>query len=129
MAVTDYYPAHGILDWSEGSSALGWLRWACAGSSRPGDSSIGIQLDEKGIPMAIREPIAALALGPTETTVAHVASRVFCALIGAGRLTDENCDELVEFAVRAAVDLARQVDRAVESDGETATRGSFGGIG
>jgi len=79
--------------------------------------------------MSIREPIAALSLGESETTVVHAASRIFSALIAAGRLTEANCDELVEFAVRAAVDLARQVDRAVESDGETVARSSLGGIG
>ena len=78
--------------------------------------------------MSIREPIAALSLGPSEKTVVHAASRIFAALISAGRLTKDNSDELVELAVRAAVDLARQVDRAIESDGETVTRGSFGGI-
>jgi hypothetical protein len=76
--------------------------------------------------MSIREPIAALTLEPSETAVLHAASRIFSALVVAGRLDDQNCDELVDFSVRTAVALARESDHAIESDGEV-TRGALGG--
>ena len=68
--------------------------------------------------MAIREAISALKLDGGETVVLHVASRVFAALVASGRLTEKNGDELIEFSVRTAVELARQTDLAIESDGE-----------
>jgi len=77
--------------------------------------------------MPIREPIAALTLEPSETAVLEAASRIFSALIAAGRLGEENQDELVELSVRAAVALAREADRAIESDHEVVTRSSLGG--
>ena len=77
--------------------------------------------------MPIREPIAALTLEPSETAVLEAASRIFSALIVAGRLGEENQGELVEFSIRAAVALAREADRAIESDHEVVTRSNFGG--
>jgi hypothetical protein len=68
--------------------------------------------------MSIREAISALTLLGSETEVMHAASRIFAALITAGRLGETNQDELIEFSVRAAVDLARQTDVAIQSEGE-----------
>lgn len=68
--------------------------------------------------MSIREAISALTLQGSETEVMHAASRIFAALIAAGRLGETNQDELIEFSVRAAVDLARQTDVAIQSQGE-----------
>lgn len=68
--------------------------------------------------MSIREAISALTLQGSETEVMHAASRIFAALITAGRLGEANQDELIEFSVRAAVDLARQTDVAIQSEGE-----------
>jgi hypothetical protein len=68
--------------------------------------------------MSIREAISALTLQGSETEVMHAASRIFAALITAGRLGETNQDELIEFSVRAAVDLARQTDVAIQSEGE-----------
>jgi len=76
--------------------------------------------------MTIRNPIAALALEPNEIAVLQAASRIFSALVAAGRLDDENGDELVEFSVRTAVALARESDRAIESDGEVLSRSGGG---
>ena len=76
--------------------------------------------------MTIRSPIAALALEPNEMAVLQAASRIFAALVGAGRLDDENGDELVELSVRMAVALARESDRAVESEGEVLSRSGGG---
>jgi len=76
--------------------------------------------------VTIREPIAALTLEPTEMAVLHAASRIFSALIAAGRLDDRNADELVDYSVRMAVALARESDHAVESDGEVSTHGMLG---
>ena len=68
--------------------------------------------------MSIREAISALTLQGSETEVMHAASRIFAALITAGRLGETNQDELIEFSVRAAVELARQADVAIQSEGE-----------
>jgi hypothetical protein len=76
--------------------------------------------------MAIREAISTLKLDGSETAVLHVASRVFAALVASGRLTDKNGDELIEFSVRTAVELARQTDLAIESDGELISRSPLG---
>lgn len=76
--------------------------------------------------MAIREAISALKLDGSETAVFHVASRVFAALVASGRLTEKNGDELIEFSVRTAVELARQTDLAIESDGEVISRSPLG---
>ncbi len=76
--------------------------------------------------MSIREAISALSLQGSETEVMHAASRIFAALIAAGRLTETNQDEMVEFAVRAAVDLARQTDVAIQSEGEAMGLSAFG---
>ena len=67
--------------------------------------------------MSIREAISALTLQGSETEVIHAASRIFAALITAGRLGETNQDELIEFSVRAAVELARQADVAIQSEG------------
>jgi len=68
--------------------------------------------------MSIREAISALTLHGSEGEVMHAASRIFAALIATGRLNETNQDELVELSVRAAVDLARQTDIAIQSQGE-----------
>jgi len=76
--------------------------------------------------MSIREAISALSLEGSETEVLHAASRIFAACIVAGRLSEKNQDELIEFSVRAAVEIARQSDLAVQSDGEPITRSALG---
>jgi len=68
--------------------------------------------------MARPQPIAALELQPSEAIVVNAASRIFSALIVAGRLTPENQVDLVRLAVRSAVDLALETDRILESDDE-----------
>jgi hypothetical protein len=77
--------------------------------------------------MSIREPIAALSLQGSETEVMHAASRIFAAFVAAGRLGEDNQDALVETSVRVAVELARQADLAIQSDGESTTRSALGG--
>jgi hypothetical protein len=76
--------------------------------------------------MSIQEPIAALALQGSEIEVMHAASRILAACIAAGRLSETNEDELIEFSVRCAVELARQADLAIQSDGETSARSALG---
>ena len=76
--------------------------------------------------MSIREAISALSLEGSETEVLHAASRIFAACIVAGRLSETNQDELIEFSVRTAVELARQSDLAVQSEGEATTRSALG---
>jgi hypothetical protein len=76
--------------------------------------------------MPIREAITALNLDTSETAVLHVASRVFAALVASGRLSEKNSDELIEFSVRTAVELARQTDLSIESAGEVISRSPLG---
>ena len=52
--------------------------------------------------------------------------RVFAALVASGRLTEKNSDDLIEFSVRTAVELARQTDLAIESSGEVISRSPLG---
>jgi hypothetical protein len=68
--------------------------------------------------MSLRKPVASLELQPSETAVVHAASRILAALIGAGKLTTDNADDLVRTSVRLAIDLALETDRVVESDDE-----------
>jgi len=76
--------------------------------------------------VAIREAISALNLADGETAVLHVASRVFAALVASSRLTEKNSDELIEFSVRTAVELARQTELAIEGAGEVISRSPLG---
>jgi len=75
--------------------------------------------------MSIREPIAALKLEGSEKEVMHAASRIFAAFIAAGHLDETNQDQLIETSVRVAVEVARQTDLAIQSDGETNTRSAL----
>ena len=77
--------------------------------------------------MSIREPIAALKLEGSEIEVMHAASRIFAAFIAAGQLGDDNQEELIERAVRVAVELSRQADLAIQSDGEPINRSALSG--
>lgn len=76
--------------------------------------------------MSIREPIAALSFQGAEVEVVHAASRIFAAFIAAGHLDETNQDQLIETSVRVAVELARQADLAIQSDGESTTRSALG---
>jgi hypothetical protein len=80
--------------------------------------------------MSRPQPLAALELQSSEATVVHAASRIFSALVVAGRLTQVNHDELIRLAVRSAIDLALETDRALESDDERGgDRGRLGPLG
>jgi hypothetical protein len=54
--------------------------------------------------MSLRKPVASLELQPSETAVVHAASRILAALIGAGKLTTDNADDLVRTSVGALLD-------------------------
>jgi hypothetical protein len=69
--------------------------------------------------MSVRRAAGAIELQASETAVVHAASRILAALIRNGRLTEGNHTALVRFAVRTALDLALETDRAVQSDDET----------
>jgi hypothetical protein len=80
--------------------------------------------------MTPREPIAALELQHSETAIVHAASRIFSALIAAGRLTDANAAELIRSSVRMAIALGVEVDRVLDSDAESGgTPGRLGPLG
>jgi len=69
--------------------------------------------------VALREPIASLELQHSETAVVHAASRIFAALVAAGRVDADNTVEQVRYCVRIAIDIALEADRVLESDGES----------
>jgi hypothetical protein len=69
--------------------------------------------------VALREPIAALELQHSEAAVVHAASRIFAALVAAGRISESNQAEQVRYCVRTAIDLAQEADRVLDSDAES----------
>ena len=80
--------------------------------------------------MAVRKPIAALELQPSESVVVHAASRIFSSLIASGRLTEASRQDLIAFSARTAIDLALEIDRILVSDDEgRAERGPLGPLG
>jgi hypothetical protein len=80
--------------------------------------------------VALREPIAALELQHSEAVVVHAASRIFAALAAAGRVGEANQAEVIRYCVRAAIDLALEADRVLESDAESGgTPGRLGPLG
>jgi len=80
--------------------------------------------------MALRKPIAALELQPSESVVVHAASRILSSLIASGRLTEASRQDLIAFSVRTAIDLALEIDRILVSDDEGGgVRGPLGPLG
>ena len=76
------------------------------------------------------KPVASLRLQSSEAVVVHAASRIFAALVAAGRVTEASRDEHLRFSVRAAIALARGIDRLLDSDDESGdTSGSLGPLG
>jgi len=70
------------------------------------------------------EAQASLELQNSEAVAVNAASRIFAAYIAAGHVTPENQRELIEYAVRAATEIAVRVDRFVQSDDESLGRSS-----
>lgn len=56
---------------------------------------------------------------PASETVVNVASRLLSALIINGRMNEGNRASLVRFAVRLALDVSQEAERAAAGAGET----------
>jgi hypothetical protein len=68
-------------------------------------------------------PVAALELQPSELAVYTAASRFFAALLGAGRVSDENQAAVMRYCIESALRMALETDRLVQSDGEATGEG------
>jgi hypothetical protein len=79
--------------------------------SQPTDVERSAKAREKGA-------AAYLALQPSEQAVLHAASRIFSAWIVAGKVTDDNHDELADRAVKTATRMALVTDRYLQADAE-----------
>ena len=58
----------------------------------------------------------------SEAAVLQAASRLLAAHVVAGDVTADNLEEVTDAAARAAVSLARKIDRMVSADEEVTTR-------
>ena len=71
-----------------------------------------------------------LDLQPSETAIVHAASRIFAALVAAGKLKDDNAAELVRWSARVATAIGVEVDGLLDSDEESGGgRGRLGPLG
>jgi hypothetical protein len=68
--------------------------------------------------MGLREAQAATALQATEVAVIHAASRIFAAMLGSGRHTIGNHENLIRSAVAMALELAREAERKLHGEPE-----------
>ena len=79
--------------------------------------------------MAVRQTTGSMGLESTEVAVIHAASRIFAAMLGSGRHTTSNHENLIRSAVAMALELAREAERKVhgEADLETGPGGDAEG--
>ena len=71
-----------------------------------------------------------LDLQRSETAVVHAASRIFAALVAAGKLTDDNTADLARWSARVATAIAVEVEALLDSDEESGGgRGRLGPLG
>jgi hypothetical protein len=68
--------------------------------------------------MGLREAQAATALQATEVAVIHAASRIFASMLGSGRHTTSNHENLIRSAVAMALEIAREAERKVHGEPE-----------
>ncbi len=68
---------------------------------------------------------AVIRLQPSEAAVLAGASRIYAARLAAGQVSDDSRQEILDQCVRDAVELARRVDRAVQSDDEMNSNARF----
>jgi hypothetical protein len=60
-----------------------------------------------------------LNLQHSESSVAHMASRILSAYIASGQLSETNEDELINRSLTLAIKLAHKADRFIDSDNES----------
>jgi len=57
-------------------------------------------------------------LQPSEATIATIAARIFSSYIVAGKVSDQNENDMVDRSIALAIKLAKKVEDLVESDSE-----------
>lgn len=63
-------------------------------------------------------PTAALELQPSEAHVLAAASRLLAAYIATGKVSRDTLEIAMEQSIRQAIEMARRVDRLLQSDDE-----------
>jgi len=58
------------------------------------------------------------SLAPSETSIFRAASNIYAAYANAGKITDENDDEMVIKSVKTAIKICSAVEENVRSDNE-----------
>jgi len=71
--------------------------------------------------MSVRQTQGAVELQASEVALIHAASRIFAAMIHSGRLTNGNHSGLIRFAVKRALEIARETERLVHGPAEIET--------
>ena len=61
-----------------------------------------------------------LRLQPSETAVFRAAANIFASYIATNQVTEDNEAQMMKKAIRAAISIARYVEKAVQSDDELA---------
>ena len=59
-----------------------------------------------------------MRLQPSESVVAHVASRIYAAYVASGRVTSGEESNWIQRSIDQAIELCLATDEAVASDGE-----------
>ena len=73
--------------------------------------------------MPSRSNVAALSLQPSEAHVFEAASRFYAALLGAGRINDTNAPGIMRYCLRAAMQLAVEAEKMIQSEEEIVGQG------
>jgi hypothetical protein len=71
--------------------------------------------------MAQRQTTGSMGLEAAEVAVIHAASRIFAAMLGSGRHTTSNHENLIRSAVAMALELAREAEKQVHGEPELET--------
>jgi hypothetical protein len=61
-----------------------------------------------------------LHLQPSETAVFGAAANIFASYVATNQVTEDNEAEMMKKAIRAAISIARYVEKVVQSDDELA---------
>ena len=73
--------------------------------------------------MSSRSNVASLSLQPSEASVFEAASRMYAALLGAGRVNDTNAQGIMRYCLRSALQLAVEAEKMIQSEEEIVGQG------
>lgn len=62
-------------------------------------------------------------LEPSEMAIFRAAAQIYAGYVAAGKVTDQNEQDLMKKAIQVSVILARNIENLIQSDGETAHGG------